>query len=361
MRYLILNKLKENKRKIEAGLFGLAAILAITIIHLYISLYTPKAGLSGGGEWGEAKAGVETLDTPVQIQVLPGASFSSVARSLKDAELIGSTLTLKVAAKILGYQAIIKAGDYELSPSQRPIDILNALVKGTVKEYRVTIPEGYNLTQVAETLERRGLADKNEFLKVAKSQKVTAALGFSGLTLEGYLFPDTYRFRKGLPELEIVKAMTRRFREVFEEEGFKEEILAQGKTIKEVVTLASMIEKETGMAFEMAEISSVFHNRINKGIPLASDPTVIYGIDDFDGNITREHLRTKTPYNTYRFKGLPPGPIAGPGKRAIVAALNPMESNNLYFVAKGDGTHKFSRTLKEHNRAVYTYQIKKRR
>jgi UPF0755 protein len=183
-----------------------------------------------------------------------------------------------------------------------------------------------------------------------------AALGLEGPGLEGYLFPDTYRFTKGMNVEEIILKMVGRFKEVYENAGLSEQARKEGFTVKQVVTIASIVEKEAGSVEEMEKISSVFHNRLKKGYRLRSDPTVIYGIEDFDGNLTKRHLLTYTPYNTYINLGLPPGPISNPGRAALHAALNPSEEGYLYFVSRNDGTHHFSKTLKEHNRAVDYYQ-----
>ena len=181
-------------------------------------------------------------------------------------------------------------------------------------------------------------------------------MGIPGKTVEGYLFPETYFFQKQASAEKIIRAMIGRFKSVFTKE-WKNRAQELGFSVHEIVTLASIIEKETGVAKERSIISSVFHNRLEKGIRLASDPTVIYGIENFDGNLTRQDLRTRTPYNTYTNYGLPPGPIANPGKAALEAALYPADTPYLYFVAKPDNTHHFSTTLAEHNRAVRKYQL----
>jgi UPF0755 protein len=185
-------------------------------------------------------------------------------------------------------------------------------------------------------------------------------MGITADTLEGYLFPDTYYFPSGLESKSIITAMVKQFRIAFKPE-WQTRAEELGMSVHEVVTLASIIEKETGAPEERPLISSVFHNRLKKGMRLETDPTVIYGIPDFDGNIKRRHLNTYTPYNTYKIKGLPPGPIASPGAAALEAALYPAQSKYLYFVSKKDGTHQFSATIKEHNAAVRKYQLRKKR
>jgi len=203
-----------------------------------------------------------------------------------------------------------------------------------------------------------GLTDGPVFIRSANDIAIVKALGVEADSLEGYLFPDTYHFPKGLPLDEIMGTMVNRFQEIFSTE-WQERSRQMGMSIHQVVTLASIIEKETGAAFERPLIASVFHNRLAKRMRLSSDPTVIYGIKDFDGNLTRKHLKTANPYNTYLNKGLPPGPIANPGVAALEAALYPAETDYLYFVSKKDGTHQFSTSFKEHNRAVRKYQLRK--
>ena len=222
--------------------------------------------------------------------------------------------------------------------------------------YRVTIPEGFTVRQIASLLKQRGIIeDEEEFCRLAFDPRFVRSLGIEDRTLEGYLFPDTYRFPRGTPPREVIRVMVENFRRVYDE-GLAMRAKELGMTVREVVILASIIEKETGRAEERPLISAVFHNRLKKGMPLCSDPTVIYGLEEFDGNLTKEHLRRRTPYNTYLFAGLPPTAIANPGRDALLAALYPAPVPYLYFVSRNDGTHKFSVTLKEHNRAVLRYQ-----
>jgi UPF0755 protein len=200
---------------------------------------------------------------------------------------------------------------------------------------------------------------RKNFLDAATDPETVRGQGIEADTLEGYLFPDTYYFPRGLDSATIIATMVKQFRAAFKP-AWEQQAEALGMTVHEVVTLASIIEKETGAPEERPLIASVFHNRLKKGMRLETDPTVIYGIPDFDGNIKRRHLETYTPYNTYKIKGLPPGPIASPGALALEAALYPAQSEFLYFVSKKDGTHQFSRTIKEHNAAVRKYQLRKR-
>jgi UPF0755 protein len=230
------------------------------------------------------------------------------------------------------------------------------LIDGRVMSPRLTIPEGYNITGVAMALTEAGfISDPDEFIKRAHDRTLAAELGFKSGSLEGLLFPDTYAFTKDMPVDEMISMMTARFRAVYYKD-FDKMARARGMSLNKVITLASIIEKETGAGEERPLISAVFHNRLRTGVRLQSDPTVIYGIKDFDGNLTKKHLQTRTPYNTYRFHGLPPGPIANPGAASIEAAINPASEGYLYFVSRGDGTHYFSKSLREHNNAVNRFQ-----
>jgi len=288
--------------------------------------------------------------------VREGASLREVLGELEKRGIIASKTFLLLWSRLTGYGNQIKAGEYRLSSNMAPLQILHILRKGLILLHSVTIPEGFNMRQIAEELAAKGLADAAEFLAAAKDPAMVIGYGLSGPSLEGYLYPDTYRFARGGPALTIIHAMVKRF---FEKVApFRESIGASNMTLQEIVTLASLIEKETGQKEERPLIASVFLNRLKKGMRLESDPTVIYGIEDFNGNLTRQDLNRPTPYNTYVIRGLPVSPIANPGEEAIRAVLYPSKTHYLYFVSKNDGTHHFSRTLAEHNRAVKTYQKK---
>jgi UPF0755 protein len=204
-------------------------------------------------------------------------------------------------------------------------------------------------------MEQHGVTSRIDFLQLARDPTFISSLGLKIDTLEGYLYPDTYKFPRSVKAKEVVATMVDHFRQIFVPE-MQARAMELKMTEHEVVTLASVIEKETGADGERAEISAVFHNRLRKRIPLQSDPTVIYGLTGFDGNIRKKDLSTPSPYNTYKVVGLPPGPIANPGLRAIQATLYPSNSHALYFVSRNDGTHQFSATLAEHNQAVEKYQ-----
>ncbi len=290
------------------------------------------------------------------ITVAPGQRFDAVADQLHQDRLIAHPFKFKLIARLKKLDRRIVAGVYEFSAAMPPVTILEDLTSGRVRLHKVTIPEGFNLAQIADRIEKTGLAGKDAFLAVATNPDFAARMGIPAKTCEGYLFPDTYYFSDAPSPEKIIRAMIRQLQHTFTPD-WKERARDLALTVHEVLILASIIEKETGVAEERPIISSVFHNRLKKKMRLASDPTVIYGMGDFTGNITREDLNRHTPYNTYMISGLPPGPIASPGKASIEAALFPANTDYLYFVAKPDKTHQFSVTLAEHTRAVQKYQL----
>ena len=294
------------------------------------------------------------------VSIPPGKGFHDIASRLQSAGIINDSRKFGRFAQIKGYDKKIRAGEYALSPAMTPEAILNTLVNGKVRLHRITIPEGYNLEQIALILQEAGLADQRKFITAASDPERVRKAGFEGPTFEGYLFPDTYYFPKAETIDTIIGTMVDRFRSVFIPD-WRNRAKEMGFSVHDIVTLASIIEKETGAPSERELISSVFHNRLKKRMRLESDPTVIYGIKDFNGNLTRKDLRTYTEYNTYRIKGLPPGPIANPGKAALEAALYPADTEYLYFVSKKDTTHHFSTNFTDHNQAVRKYQLRRKR
>ncbi|EFK07853.1 conserved hypothetical protein, YceG family, partial [delta proteobacterium NaphS2] len=288
------------------------------------------------------------------FEVREGATLNQVAADLQKAGLIRSKTLFRLAGRFMENDHMIKTGEYRLSTTMSPLKILEILEKGQVITLSVTIPEGFNLDQIAQLLAQKELTDRDSFMALARDKSLAARLGFSGSTLEGYLYPDTYRFQRKEKTEKIIAILVKRFWNIVA--PLEKQINESGMTLEQVITLASMVEKETGDPEERPVIARVFLNRLNRNMRLESDPTVIYGITNFNGNITKKDLKTRTPYNTYLIKGLPPGPIANPGLAAIKAVLNPAEGDYYYFVSKNNGTHHFSKTLQEHNRAVKRFQ-----
>ncbi|HDR16456.1 MAG TPA: endolytic transglycosylase MltG [Desulfobacteraceae bacterium] len=290
-----------------------------------------------------------------QVFVVPvGAGFADVAARLEREGFIKSRTAFILWARAVGYSRSIKAGEYSFSPGMPPGKILEHLRRGMIVTHSVTIPEGVGLREMGGILEELELVDKDAFISFCSDPKTAAAYGIDAPGLEGFLFPDTYRFSKGLPIRVIVDVMVKRFFEKVD--PLRERIEETGMSLKQVVTLASIIEKETGSPPERPMIASVFLNRIDKRMRLQSDPTAVYDIADFEGVITRKELKRRSPYNTYVVPGLPPGPICNPGVDSVRAVLEPAQTDFLYFVSKNDGTHHFSKTLEEHNAAVQKYR-----
>lgn len=310
--------------------------------------------------------GHRALDLPMQptaihhvVEVPEGASFKETANLLAENGLIISPFWFRLLGKFQDAERKIRPGEYDLHTAMRPAEILGTLVSGRVIQYSVTIQEGLTARQVARVLGATGIVKEADVARLVSDPAFIKSLGIEAKTLEGYLFPDTYYFPKRTKAEDVVKAMVNHLRQVYTPEMHVRSA-ALKMTETQVLTLASIIEKETGQDAERPLISAVFHNRLRKGLLLQSDPTVIYGIPDFNGNLTRADLAKRTPFNTYTNAGLPPGPIANPGARSIMAALNPAPVNYLFFVSKNDGTHQFSATLGEHNRAVDHYQKQRR-
>ncbi len=301
------------------------------------------------------------IKTPVSPQtdslvIARGASLQQIARRLEEGGIVGSSQGFRLLAIWRGDSGRIQAGDYQFDSPATPTHILDRLVAGDVRRWPLTIPEGLRLTQIATLFDENSLASGSEILTLAGNQDFIARLGIDAPSLEGYLFPETYHFVRGTTPEKLLRTLVRQMKQ-----KLTAEVLEQAQRLElnrhQLLTLASIIQKEAGSEEEMPLIAAVFHNRLKKRMRLQTDPTVIYGIANFDGNLTRKHLRTPGPYNSYRNPGLPPGPIASPGEAAILAAANPASVDYLYFVSRGDGTHVFSRTLKEHNASVRKYQL----
>ncbi|MCZ6512564.1 MAG: endolytic transglycosylase MltG [Nitrospinae bacterium] len=294
------------------------------------------------------------------VEIKPGMTLKKVAHFLADKELLKEPSNFMLYTYLQGEQNRIQAGEYRLSPSMPPREILEALTSGMAVLYVVTIPEGYRITEIADLLEAKGLAEKAAFIEATRNQELLDSMHIPSGSLEGYLYPETYRFSKAAGARRIVQTLLDTFKERVLQPERVQQVEAMQFTFHEIVTLASLIEKETGLGKERKLISSVFHNRLIKKMRLQTDPTVIYAMADFDGNIRKKDLSIDSPYNTYKHFGLPPGPIASPGLESIQAAMNPEESAFLYFVSRKNGSHQFSTNYKDHTRAVRKYQLSHR-
>jgi UPF0755 protein len=289
-----------------------------------------------------------------------GSSLGKVARELEADGLIRDARAFTALAEWKELSSKLRAGEYDVSPASAPQEILEHLTSGPTRSYAVVVPEGLRIHDVAQRLEEAGLANAPEFEAVARNSDFVRSLGIEADDLEGYLFPETYHLPRGLSAEEIARVFVEQFNEVWKEIELLRGDLKLSR--HEIVTLASIVEKETGAAHERPRIAAVFLNRLRKRMRLETDPTVIFGIENFDGNLRRVHLEDGSNlYNTYRIRGLPPGPIASPGRAALRAIVEPDGSDYLFFVSMGDGTHFFSVRYADHEAAVDRYQRRRRR
>jgi UPF0755 protein len=288
------------------------------------------------------------------LVVHEGDVLASVATRLERGGVIRSALLFRIAARLAGRDRRLQPGEYRFTAPLTTPQLLDLLASGGSRP-ELTIPEGLTVREVAALLARNGYGDAERFLCLADDPDFLMAAGVPGPQLEGYLFPDTYRFTTVMSPSEILGIMVRHFNERFDAERYRR-AAARGMGVNEILTLASIVEKESSLAPERPVVAGVFYNRLRLGMPLQSDPTVIYAIPDFDGDLTRADLARPSAYNTYVIMGLPPGPIANPGLAAIDAALTPTDTSYLYFVSRNDGSHVFAATLADHNRNVARYQ-----
>ena len=324
------------------------------LMKLLTSLMVAALLLVAAGYWWIQNP-LDTRQTTLDLSVEPGTSPKAIAQAVVDAGADSSATLLYAWFRLSGQARQMRAGSYEIVPDTSPQRLLNMLVRGEESLRTVTIVEGWNWRQV-----RQALA-KAENLKpesrVLSDEALMAQLGRPGVAPEGRFYPDTYSYAKGASDVSVLqramKAMDKHVQQAWEARQSSVSV----KTPEEVLILASIVEKETGKGADRPMISGVFNNRLRIGMRLQTDPTVIYGLGEaFDGNLRRIHLQTDSPWNTYTRGGLPPTPIAMPGKASLLAAVQPAKTSALYFVAKGDGSSHFSASLEEHNRAVNRYQ-----
>ncbi|MBI4537575.1 MAG: endolytic transglycosylase MltG [candidate division NC10 bacterium] len=324
------------------GPIFLALMLTVAGIRAYLQASAAPTGSLPGGP-------------PRVVFIQPKTGVHDIAQALHEAGIIRSVWTFLTVAYLQGSITRLHAGEYEFSVGMPLMEVLRKLEAGRVITHQVTIPEGFDALDIAKLLASENLVDPERFLALVRDPALSEALGIEAPGLEGYLFPDTYRLTRGMAEEEILRVMVARFRRKLPAEVAS---LAQavGLDLHGAITVASLIEREAHLARERTLVSAVFHNRLRRKMPLQSDPTAVYGIPDAARRITLADLQRKSPYNTYLMVGLPPGPIANPGLGSILAAVAPAKVNYLYFVSKNDGSHVFSRTLREHSRAVVIYQ-----
>lgn len=328
------------------GISALLLAVALTAIGVRTYLQSDPAQFSGLG-----------AGTPRTVYIKPKTGVQEIAQTLWEAGVIRNRWSFLALAYLQGSPTRLKAGEYEFTHGMSLREILQKLEAGRVVTHQVTIPEGFTARDIARLLAGEKLVDADRFMALVTDSQFVGALGVRGETLEGYLFPDTYRLTRGMGEAEILRTMVTRFRQ-----AVPKDLGAQARRLgldaHSVVTLASLIEKEATLDSERPLVAAVFYNRLRRNMPLQSDPTAVYGVPRPRRRITSLDLKRKTRYNTYLKAGLPPGPIANPGVASLQAALNPARVSYLYFVAKNDGSHFFSRTLEQHAEAVRKYQAR---
>jgi len=291
------------------------------------------------------------------VFIEPKTTVRGISKQLGEAHVLKSPWKFRLLARVTGKHRNLQPGEYRFNVPSPPLEVLNTMAEGKVLLHRVTFPEGVTVEDVSQILIWGKLVKKEEFQSLLENKTLLDTFQVPANNFEGFLFPDTYFFSRTDGGAKIIETMVARFHQSINPND-QRKAREFGFSLIEWVALASIIEKEATVTDEHPIISSVFHNRLKKRMRLQSDPTVIYGIKNFDGNITKKHLRTDTPYNTYTRYGLTPGPIANPGSSAIHAAVNPAQTPYLYFVANNQGRHIFSKTYKEHRKAVVKYQIR---
>ncbi|CAK8719451.1 Endolytic murein transglycosylase [Candidatus Electrothrix laxa] len=338
----------------------------------FLFFVTLLVGLSAGG-WFTYYVLTPSPGIEEQIVQIPkGAGVRQIQGLLAQENIIADDIRFLALARlfhIIVHPPRLRAGEFKVPLGLTPLEVIRLLDTAQPVRHRVTVPEGKRMTEIAAIFAEEKWVDSKTFLRLCRDRTFLKELGVRARSLEGYLFPETYTLVRGeIDERKLITMMVQRFFAVWEEmttapQGTQKKIRSRRRyTRQQLLTLASIVEKETGSAGERDIIAGVFYNRLRKKMRLQSDPTTIYGIRNFNGNLTKADLQRRTPYNTYVLPGLPIGPICNPGAAAIKAVLSPAKVSYLYFVSRNDGSHKFSKTLKEHNQAVYTFQkLRKKR
>jgi UPF0755 protein len=311
---------------------------------MYTRLHEPYRGYEGTERF---------VDLPA------GAGSRTIGERLVDGGVVRDTWTFRVALWQSGQGRHLKAGEYRFDRSMTPFDVIGTLTRGDVYVINVTFPEGLTVAEMAAIFEAHGFGPRAAFISAAQDPSPIRHVDPAAATLEGYLFPETYLLSRHTDAASLVRLMVARFEHVLTPE-LRQAAEARTLSMHQLVTLASIVEKETARPDERPIVAAVYDNRLRIGMPLQCDPTVIYALQRagrYGGNLRRDDLAFESPYNTYRYAGLPPGPIASPGRAALEAAVHPASADFLYFVSRNDGSHEFARSLADHNRNVQKYQV----
>ena len=331
-------------RKLSLAVLVLVILAGAAWYALYARITTPYRRDAESGQ---------------SVEIPPGLGTRAIGARLVAAGVVRDELTYRAALWLSGDARRLQAGEYRFDRPMTPAEVIDKLARGEVERVRVTFPEGLTIAEMAVVFESSGLGAADDFVTAAKEVLLIATDDPAARNLEGYLFPDTYAVPPRAAAADLVRLMFDRFRSVATDALLGE---ARGRrwTLRQMITLASLVEKEAGRTEERPIIAAVYGNRLRIGMALQCDPTVIYALQlagKYTGNLRRDDLLYDSPYNTYRYPGLPPGPIAAPGRTSIEAVARPADADYLYFVSRNDGSHEFARTLAEHNRNVQKYQV----
>jgi UPF0755 protein len=303
--------------------------------------------------------GPQLQERNIDVLIPARTGISGIEHILAGNKVISDDRRFSLLVMLTGAAKRLRAGEYRFETGKRPLEVIGLLKKGRVLYRPITIPEGTDMVEIANILEAEGWIDRLRFFDHAYDSKFLGKMGIEADSLEGYLFPDTYYLSKGQQnENGIIRMMVARHFQIYNKLGKNANSVHDGMTHHEIITLAAIVEKETGLPQERPLVADVFLNRLKKGMRLQADPTVRYGTPGASGPLRLSELKKTTPYNTYVIKGLPEGPITNPGEAAIRAVMSSAGTDYLYFVLKDDGSHHFSRTLEEHNRAVARYRTR---
>ena len=332
----------------------------LTLIVLVVVLAGAGAAVAAYRLWTDIRTPYRGYDVAEQfIDIPPGAGVPEITRRLQEAQVIGDARTFRAALWWSGKGRSLKAGEYRFDQALSPLEVIDRIERGDVYARRVTFPEGLTIGEMAKLYESKELGTAAAFIAAAKDVSGIRDLDPDAPDLEGYLFPETYAIPRGMPAAQVIAAMVGRFRAVYDAD-LQQRARAEGLSTRALVTLASLVETETGKADERPLVAAVYRNRMKIGMAMQADPTVVYALEKagrYDGNIRRTDLEFDSPYNTYKYPGLPPGPIAAPGRASLEAAAAPADVKHLYFVSRNDGSHVFADTLAQHNANVYEHQV----
>lgn len=327
-------------------------------------LFVVIAIAAGAGGWWLYSRVIEPYrgysEPEVFIDIPSGSGPATIGQKLIAAGVVRDDLTFRTAIIVSGRARALKAGEYRFAQPMHALDVIDKIARGDVYKRLLTFREGLTILDMAQVFEEKGFGKAEEFRKAAMNEQLIADLDPAASDLEGYLFPETYSLPRDTPAAVVVQQMVAGFKQALTDD-MRASANQGGLSVREMVTLASLVEKETGAPDERPLVAAVYRNRMKLRMPMQADPTVIYALQKagkYNGNLTREHLRElDSPYNTYKYAGLPPGPIAAPGKASLQAAAKPADVDYLYFVSKNDGTHVFASTLAEHNKNVFEWQV----